>query len=93
MATTTWRILGTTTLEPGQEKHWQWNNANLTSIYAFNVSPFLNPDDVGIMMIEVTEVRRTYNVNTKEQKVRVSFKNTGSVGGFAYIFMSEINGP
>ena len=40
MATTTWRILGTTTLEPGKEKNWQWNNATLTGIYAFNISHF-----------------------------------------------------
>jgi hypothetical protein len=93
MATTTWRILGTTTLEPGKEKNWQWNNATLTGIYAFNISPFLNPDDLGTMEIEITGIVRTYNVNSKEQKVRVRFKNTGSVGGFAYIFMSEINGP
>jgi hypothetical protein len=93
MATTTWRILGTTSLEPGKEKHWHWNNAALTGVYAFNVSPFLNSDDFGTMEIEVTRVWRTYNVNSKEHEVHFRFKNTGSFGGFAYIFMSEINGP
>jgi hypothetical protein len=93
MATTTWRILGTTSLEPGKEKHWHWNNAVLTSVYAFNVSPLKNPADFGTMEIEVTRVWRTYNFNSNESEVHFRFKNTGSFGGFAYVFMSEIAGP
>jgi hypothetical protein len=91
MATTTWRILGTTSVEPGKDKHWYWNNALLTSVYAFNVSPFKN--EFGTVEIEVTRVWRTYNSDSNESEVHFRFKNTGSSSAFAYVFMSEIAGP
>jgi hypothetical protein len=91
MATPIWRQIGSVWLDPGKTLHWHWNNAKYNCVYALNVSPIAHKEGE-TMEAEITRVWRTHSdrPTVREAEVHWLFKNTSSVGGYAYVFMSEI---
>jgi hypothetical protein len=91
MATTIWRQMGMVWLDPGKTLYWKWNNAKYNCVYAFNVSPIAQQQSE-TMEAEIVRVWRTHSQKTTaaEAEVHYLFKNTSSVGGYAFVFMSEI---
>ena len=88
MAVTHWIELSLLWLGPGNSWHGKWNNANYQCVYAVNGSPVAH--ESGTMEVESIRSWRTSNFNTGESEVHWLLKNTGSVAGYCYQYMSAI---
>jgi hypothetical protein len=90
MASTFFTQLGVVWLEPGQSIHLWWNNAHYNRVYAFNVSPIAQSPGT-VCEAEVARVWRTHSYETGEAEAHSLVKNTGSSGGYCYVFMSTVS--
>jgi hypothetical protein len=86
MAVTHWIQLSYLWLDPGAEVHWWWNNADDACVYAVNASPVTTTPYT--MEAEVIRFWRAFK--KPESEVHWRIKNTSSVGGSVYQFMSAI---
>jgi hypothetical protein len=94
MPSTVFNVMSQVWLEPGKTWHLKWNNATWSCVYAFNVQPGPPPAIGTVMEGEVTRVWREYiqKPTSGEAEVHALVKNTGSAGGYFFIFMSAVCG-